>query len=54
MQSKRIRLGILTPSSNTALEPMTAAMLSELPHVSAHFARFTVTEIALSDRKSVV
>jgi maleate isomerase len=49
MQSKRIRLGILTPSSNTALEPITAAMLSELPHVSAHFARFTVTEIALSE-----
>ncbi|PRX36072.1 maleate isomerase [Paraburkholderia sp. BL18I3N2] len=50
MQSKRIRLGILTPSSNTALEPLTAAMLSELPHVSAHFARFTVTEIALSEQ----
>ncbi|MFM0555302.1 aspartate/glutamate racemase family protein [Paraburkholderia sediminicola] len=50
MQSKRIRLGILTPSSNTALEPITAAMLSELPHVSAHFARFTVTEIELSEQ----
>ncbi|MGE8164168.1 maleate cis-trans isomerase family protein [Paraburkholderia sp. NPDC080076] len=50
MQSKRIRLGILTPSSNTALEPITAAMLSELPHVSSHFARFSVTEIALSER----
>ncbi len=49
MQARRIRLGILTPSSNTALEPITAAMLSALPHVSAHFARFTVTEIALSD-----
>ncbi|WP_345817172.1 Asp/Glu/hydantoin racemase (plasmid) [Paraburkholderia sp. PREW-6R] len=49
MHGKRIRLGILTPSSNTALEPITAAMLSELPDVSAHFARFKVTEIALSD-----
>lgn len=49
MHSKRIRLGMLTPSSNTALEPITAAMLSELPHVSAHFARFTVTEIGLSE-----
>jgi maleate isomerase len=48
MQSKRIRLGILTPSSNTALEPITSAMLSALPHVSAHFARFTVTEISLT------
>jgi len=50
MQHRRIRLGILTPSSNTALEPMTSAMLSELPHVSAHFARFTVTQIALSEQ----
>lgn len=50
MQHRRIRLGMLTPSSNTALEPITAAMLSELPHVSAHFARFTVTEIALSEQ----
>jgi len=49
MQTKRIRLGILTPSSNTALEPLTCAMLSALPHVSAHFARFTVTEISLRD-----
>jgi maleate isomerase len=45
----RIRLGMLTPSSNTTLEPMTAAMLSGLPEVTAHFGRFRVTEIALSD-----
>lgn len=44
---KRIRLGMLTPSSNTTLEPMTAAMLSGLPEVSAHFGRFRVTEISL-------
>ncbi|WP_321798098.1 aspartate/glutamate racemase family protein [Caballeronia sp. J97] len=50
MQTKRLRLGILTPSSNTALEPITCAMLSALPHVSAHFARFTVTQISLSDQ----
>jgi maleate isomerase len=43
------RLGMLTPSSNTALEPLTAAMLAGLPGVSAHFARFPVTEIALSE-----
>jgi maleate isomerase len=48
MRTKRIRIGILTPSSNTALEPLTCAMLSGLPHVSAHFARFTVTEISLT------
>lgn len=46
--TKRIFLGMLTPSSNTALEPITAAMLAELPEVSAHFSRFKVTEIALS------
>jgi len=46
----RILLGMLTPSSNTALEPITTAMLAGLPEVSVHFARFPVTEIALSDR----
>ena len=45
----RTLLGILTPSSNTVLEPVTAAMLAGLPDVSAHFARFRVTEIALDD-----
>ena len=44
---KRVLLGMLTPSSNTALEPLTAAMLVGLPEVSAHFARFRVTEISL-------
>jgi maleate isomerase len=43
-----IRLGMLTPSSNTTLEPVTTAMLTGLPMVSAHFSRFRVTEIALS------
>lgn len=43
-----IRLGMLTPSSNTVLEPVTTAMLAGLPEVSAHFGRFRVTEIALS------
>lgn len=39
---------MLTPSSNTVLEPVTSAMLAGLPEVSAHFGRFPVTEIALS------
>ena len=42
------RLGILTPSSNTVLEPLTVAMLAGFTHTTAHFARFKVTEIALS------
>ncbi len=45
-----VRLGMLTPSSNTVLEPVTAAMLAGLPGVSAHFSRFKVTEIALSEQ----
>ena len=43
------RIGVLTPSSNTALEPLTSAMVGALPGVTAHFARFGVTEISLSD-----
>ena len=42
------RLGMLTPSSNTALEPATYGLLRHLPGITAHFARFPVTEIALS------
>lgn len=41
---------MLTPSSNTVLEPVTAAMLAGLPHVSAHFARFRVTQISLDQQ----
>jgi maleate isomerase len=44
-----VRLGMLTPSSNTALEPITYAMLTGVEGISAHFSRFKVTEIALSD-----
>jgi maleate isomerase len=44
----RVFLGMLTPSSNTILEPVTGAMLGGLPEVTAHFSRFKVTEIALS------
>jgi maleate isomerase len=46
--TKKVRLGMLTPSSNTVVETMTAAMLSGVPEVSAHFSRFKVTEIAAS------
>lgn len=43
-----VRLGVLTPSSNTALEPLTSAIVATLPGTSAHFSRFRVTEISLS------
>jgi len=48
--TSRILLGMLTPSSNTTLEPVTTAMIAGLPEASAHFGRFRVTEIALSDK----
>ncbi|AWN50142.1 Asp/Glu/hydantoin racemase [Methylobacterium terrae] len=43
-----MRLGMLTPSSNTRLEPATAALLRDAPGITAHFSRFRVTEITLS------
>jgi maleate isomerase len=46
----RIRLGMLTPSSNTVLEPVSTAIVAGLPEVSVHFGRFKVTEIALSEQ----
>jgi maleate isomerase len=44
----RVLLGMLTPSSNTVLEPVTTAMIAGLSEASAHFGRFKVTEIALT------
>ncbi len=38
---------MITPSSNTVLEPACAAMLREMPGITAHFARLRVTRIAL-------
>jgi maleate isomerase len=44
------RIGMLTPSSNTVLEPMLARMVASAPGISVHFSRFPVLEIALSGR----
>jgi len=43
---RSLRLGVLTPSSNTVLEPVTSAIVAGLPGVSAHFSRFRVTQIS--------
>ncbi|MDH6262362.1 aspartate/glutamate racemase family protein [Bradyrhizobium sp. BR13661] len=43
----RKRLGMITPSSNSVLEPVTSAMLHGVDGITAHFSRFRVTEIAL-------
>ncbi|MEO8935925.1 MAG: aspartate/glutamate racemase family protein [Burkholderiaceae bacterium] len=48
--TQRKLVGVLTPSSNTALEPLTSAIVGTVPGVSAHFSRFTVTEISMGDR----
>lgn len=42
-----LRIGMLTPSSNTVLEPVTTAMLAGLDDVSVHFSRFRVVAIGL-------
>lgn len=44
----RVRLGMLTPSSNSVLEPVSARMLAPMPDVTVHASRFRVTQIGLS------
>ncbi|MCW2784747.1 MAG: Asp/Glu/hydantoin racemase [Marmoricola sp.] len=44
----RTILGVLTPSSNTRLEPLTSALVADLPGVSAHFSRFRVVDVGLA------
>lgn len=44
------RVGMLTPSSNTVLEPYTSAMFAPFgEEASAHFGRFRVVEISMSE-----
>ncbi|KAH8819097.1 hypothetical protein F5884DRAFT_848433 [Xylogone sp. PMI_703] len=53
---RSIRFGILTPSSNTSLEPLTQALITSinttLPHtapkITVHFSRVQVKTISLS------
>ena len=45
----RRRIGMLTPSSNTVLEPMATEILRGVPRVSVHFSRLQVTQISLED-----
>ena len=47
MNAMRKRLGMIAPSSNSVLEPVTYAMLTGVSGISVHFSRFRVTEIAL-------
>ena len=43
------RIGMITPSLNTVLEPVTYALLADLPDVTAHFSRVRVTHISLGE-----
>ncbi|KAH9212612.1 putative Asp/Glu racemase [Leptodontidium sp. 2 PMI_412] len=50
---RRLRLGVLVPSSNTALEPLTQAIVNSINtqlghHITVHFSRFAVTTISLA------
>lgn len=38
---------MITPSSNTVVEPFTSAIVESMPGVCAHYARLRVTEISL-------
>jgi len=46
-ESASTRLGMLTPSSNTVLEPLTFDMLANQSNISVHFSRFRVLKISL-------
>ncbi|MER7079336.1 maleate isomerase [Saccharopolyspora kobensis] len=46
------RIGMLTPSSNTVLEPVTYRLLSGAEEVTAHFSRLPVTAISLAEEQS--
>lgn len=48
----RLLIGVLTPSSNTVLEPLTSAILADLPGASAHFSRFRVTTISAAEEST--
>lgn len=51
-RTRRIRLGVIVPSSNTVLEPLTQKIVASITdptlEVSVHFSRFRVTKIELS------
>lgn len=49
MMGDRYRIGLLTPSSNTIMEPLAFEVVAGLPDVSVHFSRFRVTEISLGE-----
>nr|WP_263324461.1 aspartate/glutamate racemase family protein [Neobacillus sp. Marseille-Q6967] len=47
MRPEPKKIGMLTPSSNTVLEPICSKMTVGLENVTCHYARFEVTKISL-------
>lgn len=52
--ARHIRLGVIVPSSNTVVEPVTQAIISSIPAsanlaITVHFSRFRVTQIDVSE-----
>jgi len=49
---RHVKLGVLVPSSNTALEPLTQAIIASIDapelRITVHFSRFRVTTIDIS------
>lgn len=45
-----VRIGMITPSSNTCLEPVTYSLLQGTDAVTVHFARVPVTRISLDSQ----
>jgi maleate isomerase len=53
METRPKRIGMITPSSNTVVEPVTIAMTAALyPRVTTHYTRIEVTTISL-ERESL-
>lgn len=44
-----VRLGMITPSLNTVLEPVTYRLLRDIPDVTVHFSRVSVTRLSLGE-----
>ncbi|KAK4936764.1 hypothetical protein LTR10_022421 [Elasticomyces elasticus] len=55
--ARTVRLGVIVPSSNTALEPLTSSIISSIQdpnlEITVHYSRFRVTTISLSDDANV-
>jgi maleate isomerase len=53
MSAAPVRLGVIVPSSNTSLEPLTQSIIADISTpqrpVSVHFARIRMTHLSLTE-----